>query len=72
VRRHLKKTALIFLIIEYLNPAGSLFPHNVVLVPLGDDFFYTSEKEWDQQYANYKILMDYINENKDLYNADVR
>jgi alpha-mannosidase len=52
--------------------AGSLFPHNVVLVPLGDDFFYTNEKEWDQQYANYKMLIDFINEHRDEYHVDIR
>lgn len=27
--------------------------------------------EWDQQYTNYKILLDYINGRKDKYNAEV-
>ena len=52
--------------------AGSLFSHNVVLVPLGDDFLYTHENEWDQQYSNYKMLMDYINKHTDEYHAEVR
>ena len=52
--------------------AGSLFPHNVVLVPLGDDFLYTHEQEWDQQYGNYKMIIDYINAHSDEYHAEVK
>ncbi|BFZ11487.1 hypothetical protein BsWGS_14526 [Bradybaena similaris] len=37
------------------------FRHNAVLVPIGDDFRYDKEKEWDQQYENYEKLMQYIN-----------
>ncbi len=33
----------------------------MVLVPLGDDFTYNHEVEFDQQHANYKMLMDFIN-----------
>lgn len=52
------------LILEQYGKTGSLFPHNVVLVPLGDDFTYDHEEEWDQQYTNYKMIMDFINQGR--------
>lgn len=50
---------------------GSLFPHNVVLMPIGDDFRYNHEVEWDQQYLNYNQLCEYINANKETYKAEI-
>ena len=40
------------------------------MVPLGDDFTYSSEGEWDQQYTNYNQIIEYINSNG--YDAEVR
>ena len=57
-------------ILEQWGKTGSLFPHNVVLVPLGDDFTYTNDAEWDQQYTNYNQIIEYINNNG--YNAQVQ
>ncbi|CAH0558347.1 unnamed protein product [Brassicogethes aeneus] len=59
------------LLLEQYARTGSLFPHNVVLMPLGDDFRYNVEEEWDQQYVNYEKLINYINSHKDLYKAEV-
>ncbi|XP_015600084.1 alpha-mannosidase 2 isoform X2 [Cephus cinctus] len=59
------------LLLQQYSRTGSLFPHNVVLMPLGDDFRYDHAIEWDQQYTNYKILLDYINSRKEEYNAEV-
>ncbi len=59
-------------ILDQWGKTGSLFPHNVVLVPLGDDFTYSSELEWDQQYSNYNQIIRYINENSQIYNAEIR
>lgn len=50
---------------------GSLFPHNVVLMPIGDDFRYNHEIEWDQQYNNYAKLVEYINANKETYKTEI-
>ena len=36
----------------------------------GDDFTYSNDAEWDQQYSNYKQIMDYINAN--YYNAQIQ
>lgn len=49
--------------IEQYSKTASLFPHNVALVLVGDDFTYKSEVEFMQQYENYKKLMDFVNKN---------
>ncbi|XP_052766957.1 alpha-mannosidase 2-like isoform X2 [Mya arenaria] len=49
------------LLYEQYRMKSSLFKHNTVLVPLGDDFRYDHMNEWDQQYVNYKKLMEYMN-----------
>jgi len=59
------------MLLQQFARTGSLNPHNVVLMPLGDDFRYTHEQEWDQQYSGYKKLADYINKHSEQYNAQV-
>ncbi|XP_050504122.1 alpha-mannosidase 2 [Diabrotica virgifera virgifera] len=59
------------LLLEQYARTGSLFPHNTVLMPLGDDFRYNVKEEWDQQYTNYMKLIDYINANKNTYKTDI-
>nr|CAI5837109.1 unnamed protein product [Callosobruchus analis] len=59
------------LLLEQYFKTGSLFPHNTVLMPLGDDFRYNIREEWDQQYLNYIKLIDYINAHKAEYKAEV-
>ncbi|KAK7104559.1 alpha-mannosidase 2x-like [Littorina saxatilis] len=41
------------------------YKYNTILVPLGDDFRYDQEVEWDQQHGNYSRLMKYMNGRKD-------
>jgi alpha-mannosidase II len=50
---------------------GGDLNHNVVLVPLGGDFYYESINEARSQFSNYERLIDYINLNKSM-NANVR
>lgn len=59
-------------LIEEYERIGSLTPHNVVLVPLGDDFRYEYDVEFDAQYVNYMKMFEYINSHKELFNADVQ
>lgn len=55
-------------LMEEYDRIGSLTPHNVVLVPLGDDFRYEFPVEFDAQYVNYMKMFEYINGNKELFN----
>ena len=60
------------LLLESYGRTGSLHDHNVVLVPLGEDFLYAIAGQLDAQYTNYKYLMDYINQRFDKYHARLR
>lgn len=59
------------LLMEQYSRTASLFEHNVALIPIGDDFRYNREREVEQQYTNYKKLVDYINAHKERYNAEI-
>ena len=50
---------------EQYRKKSFLYKYNTILVPLGDDFRYDYEVEWDQQYKNYAALMNYMNNKKE-------
>ena len=43
--------------------SAKLYQTSALLVPLGDDFTWGTQKEWDLQYKNYKKLIQFINKN---------
>ena len=56
--------------LDQYRKKSTLYKNDVALVILGDDFRYDKPIEWDQQYANYQKLFDYINNRRD-WNAEV-
>lgn len=56
---------------EQYKRKATLFKHNTVLIPLGDDFRFDTSKEWDLFYENYMKIMDYINARSD-WNMNVQ
>uniref|UniRef100_A0A914MZ54 mannosyl-oligosaccharide 1,3-1,6-alpha-mannosidase n=1 Tax=Meloidogyne incognita TaxID=6306 RepID=A0A914MZ54_MELIC len=59
------------LLADQYRKKAQLYGFNTILVPLGDDFRYDIEREWTEQYTNYKKLFDYIN-SKSEWNINAR
>lgn len=55
------------LLVKQYQDTASLFPHNVAFVLVGGDFTYNVDIEFEQQYVNYKKLIDYVNSHPDKY-----
>ena len=51
-------------IVDQLRLKADGYLHNVVLLHLGNDILYYTDSEWENEYRNVKILMDYINSYK--------
>ncbi|KAE9555370.1 hypothetical protein FO519_001452 [Halicephalobus sp. NKZ332] len=45
---------------------------NTVLVPVGDDFFFSKDADWTVTHSNYKKIFDYVNSNQQKFNMKVQ
>uniref|UniRef100_A0A915DCI5 Alpha-mannosidase n=1 Tax=Ditylenchus dipsaci TaxID=166011 RepID=A0A915DCI5_9BILA len=59
------------LLADQYRKKAQLYKENTLLIPLGDDFRYDTDSEWNDQYTNYIQLMKYMNERQD-WNIHVR
>jgi len=57
-------------LLDQYRKKSELYKTNAVLIPLGDDFRWDGEREWDDQYHNYQKIMDYVNADPSL-NAEI-
>ena len=53
-------------LLDQLRKKSQFFRHNNVLLPIGDDFRFTSDFEWDQQMKNLTRLIWYMNSHMDM------
>lgn len=59
------------LILDQWRKKSSLYKTRSVLIPLGDDFRYSQNTEWEAQRENYEKIFDYIN-NEPSLNAEAK
>ncbi|XP_055353589.1 alpha-mannosidase 2x-like [Paramacrobiotus metropolitanus] len=48
-------------LMDQFRKLAYLHPHNILLIPMGDDFRWGNKLEWDAKYGNFKKIADYLN-----------
>lgn len=48
------------------------YKQKVMMLPHGGDFRYVTEYEWEKQYKNMKVFMQYVNDNRNIFNVHMR
>eukprot|EP00939_MAST-03C_sp_MAST-3C-sp1_P002969 g2969.t1 len=57
------------LLLDQWRKKASLYQSSHVLVPLGDDFRYTTEKECNDQFTNFEEIFDFLARERSTYNV---
>lgn len=59
-------------LVDQFRQKTANYKYKVMMLPHGGDFQYDTEFEWDKQYKNLKVFMQYVNENKKAFNIHMR
>lgn len=59
-------------LVDQFRQKSANYRYRVMMLPHGGDFRYDTTTEWDRQYKNLKIFMNYVNDNKKTFNVHVR
>ena len=60
------------LLTEQYRKLSPFYLGNTILVPVGDDFFYSKDQDWTITHKNYKKIFDYVNANPQIFKMNVR